>query len=193
MLSLVFVIALALIDSTGVVVSRQRARTYRVVALLFLVGVGFYSLQRAPETARARYLQLIQSDSRGYSVSSRLDAIREGLALSDRPLGYGWGAFDSESSSPLIYPHNFVLEIMVEQGWLVAVFILFVLFLVARKLFRERRRSDVAYILLGLFAYGLINAMVSGDLNANRPLLMVIGLSLCLPRRQAATSIRRSR
>lgn len=95
---------------------------------------------------------------------------------SRNPIGTGWGGFTSVDGVPpgLSYPHNLFLEVYVEAGWLIGTA---VLVFVAASLWRLMRRSGepVAAIMFVLAAFAVANAMVSGDINDNRLLWILLG------------------
>lgn len=95
---------------------------------------------------------------------------------SRNPLGTGWGGFVGVPGVPpaLHYPHNLFLELLVEAGWLVGgLAILFVLVSLWRLL--RRTTEPVAAIMFGLAVFAFVNAMVSGDINDNRLLWILLG------------------
>lgn len=95
---------------------------------------------------------------------------------SRNPVGTGWGGFTALEGVPstLPYPHNLILELLVEAGWLVgglaAVFVLVSLW---RLLRRTAEPAGAAIFALAVFAF--MNAMVSGDINDNRLLWILLG------------------
>lgn len=110
-----------------------------------------------------------------YSVASS--------SIPDYPFGAGWGGFGSliEDSSRQ-YPHNIILEIFLEAGWIAG--LAFVL-LLSQSLYRLgliawRANTWVMRAAFALLVYYSICAMFSGDVNDNRTLfvLMFIALSL---------------
>jgi len=78
------------------------------------------------------------------------------------------------------YPHNILLEIWFELGLVgLALFsALTALALAALGPLRRLRTSPYALLALALFVNALLNAMVSGDLNDNRPVFAMLGLLL---------------
>ncbi|MBN2083275.1 O-antigen ligase family protein [bacterium] len=78
------------------------------------------------------------------------------------------------------YPHNILLEIWFELGLVgLALFsTLIALALAALGPFKRLRTSPYALLALALFVNAFLNAMVSGDLNDNRPVFAMLGLCL---------------
>lgn len=96
--------------------------------------------------------------------------------ISRNPIGTGWGGFSTIDGVPpgLGYPHNLFLEVFAEAGWIIgAVTLVFV----TASLWRLMRRSSepVAAIMFVLAVFALMNAMVSGDINDNRLLWILLG------------------
>ena len=99
-------------------------------------------------------------------------------------LGVGTGSvgplLPQISDKPYRYPHNLLIEVMVEQGipglllWLS--FLIYSAGLAIRKLL-FRTPYDKLYLLgLALLVYGVANAMVSGDLTDNSYIFVAAGL-----------------
>lgn len=87
--------------------------------------------------------------------------------------GTGWGAlqdvsgFRLLSGDGLVYPHNVLLEVTGEAGWIAGAAVIW--FLVSG-LLRLRAAATGPYpaALLGIAVFFSVNAMVSGDVNDNR-------------------------
>ena len=100
------------------------------------------------------------------------------IALS--PGGIGWGGFlGIPSVAPFavldarLYPHNVLIEIALEAGWLPAVMIAsFVLASVVTSM-RSARTAGAA-ALFSLLLFTLINSLLSGDINDNRLLWVML-------------------
>lgn len=99
------------------------------------------------------------------------------------PLGGGWGSFERlvtlKSGAPSAYPHNSVLEITLEAGWLAGLaFVVLVIAALARYMRLSNHRQTV--ILLALFVFAVVNSMVSGDVNDNRLMWTLLFLPFVL-------------
>lgn len=95
--------------------------------------------------------------------------------VSRHPMGTGWGGFSTIPDAPITiaYPHNLFLELVLEAGWFIGA--LAVLFVLASLWLMMRRSTEpVAAALFALAVFAFINAMVSGDLNDNRLLWMLL-------------------
>jgi len=161
------------------------------VIIVFSVVIGFAI---APSQSRQRISSFL-SDPTGaneedsQSVEIRKDA--SGIALVEigkSPLGLGWGGFDALSiahNAPVVYPHNLLLEVFVETGWLSGLFLCGLLayaFYRAALLGVLTQRTE-ANALFTLLLFSFINSLVSGDLNDNRILFTLMTTALALPLR----------
>ena len=101
--------------------------------------------------------------------------------LRESPWGLGWGGFatqvDLDSGVARQYPHNLLLEVTLEGGWLCGACTLLVL---AAALGAAWSRTDLlaGRLLFAGLVFSLVNALVSGDVNDNRPLFTFLGASL---------------
>lgn len=99
------------------------------------------------------------------------------------PFGAGLGGFalNHDVPSTLPYPHNLFIEVYYEAGWITGtVLVLFI----AASLVRLWRRAGnpISAVLFGLLLFALANAMVSGDINDNRMMWMLLSCAWILPR-----------
>jgi O-antigen ligase len=89
------------------------------------------------------------------------------------PWGTGWGGlqyisgFNLISTEGLIYPHNVLLEVAGEAGWIAGAAVVFFLWSGLRHL-RTAAVSPFPAALFGIAVFFTMNAMVSGDVNDNR-------------------------
>lgn len=85
--------------------------------------------------------------------------------IEENPLGVGLGGFSQVGHSP--YPHNLVLEIFAEFGWLTGVLLVA---LAAVSLIRLARRATtpILAIMFGLAVLAVVAAIFSSDFNGNR-------------------------
>lgn len=103
--------------------------------------------------------------------------------VKSNPLGIGWGhlydrfQLSAPGSGYTQYPHNVLLEVASESGWLAGVALVVVLLMALRAQWR-RTVGAAEMCMFGLLVFALINAMVSGDVNANRGLWVAIGAAL---------------
>lgn len=172
----------------------------RMMRLIILVGVlglfVWYGLRVAPELAAQRFTDLatIAGDT---SVQKRLLLYNETLSTLIRtPEGIGWGDLygylnpgTALDSGWMQYPHNMLLEVVSEGGWLAGAALLGV-FVVALRRAYQGVTSTTGLAIFALLLFSALNAMVSGDINGNRLFFTLLGVCLALPtlRRHSARS-----
>ena len=145
--------------------------------LLFL-GVLAAVLPLAPRGSLLR-VEAFLSGRFGNSEAYRLNALQESWRLvGTAPWGVGWGGFatqvDPERGVGRQYPHNLMAEVTLESGWACGAATLLVLVAAAVAAWSRTGSPGGRLVFAGLLFYA-INAMVSGDLNDNRPLFMFLG------------------
>lgn len=124
-------------------------------------------------------------DGGGTSFGARVDMFYSSIGfIQQSPLiGHGIGSFPIlyRSSDGRVYPHNIILETLVEVGVIGTV--LFLIFLAIPYLIATRRRSSqpvLSGLIVSSITYTLLNAMVSGDIYANVELFTFILTTLVL-------------
>jgi len=156
--------------------------SFKVVAGLAVVGVAATAGASLLSAQQGRALSEL-----GTSETARLEMWE--LVLGERWslfLGNGFGSFSANGEIVAEYPHNLVLEVLYESGGFAAAVTvaLVVAGLVAAR--SVSRRGLVGVTVAGVLVATLINAMVSADLNGNRPLFMMISVALTLSRMDLA-------
>jgi O-antigen ligase len=116
--------------------------------------------------------------------AGREDFLREALsAIARHPLGVGWEGFSflpgiltNYGGRPL-YPHNLVVEIFLEGGWLAGAATLVLAVLSIRGYILNSRTAE-SVAMLGLGVYWFAVAQTSSDINGNRMTwaMLVLGL-----------------
>jgi O-antigen ligase len=116
---------------------------------------------------------------------TRLALVQHCLAaISHDVLGIGWGGFstvalDGALQGRYSYPHNMVLEILAEGGWLAGAAFLGLVAVAVRGFWRHSDTPQgVTLFTMGL--YWILVAQTSGDVNANRMTWVMLGLGLVL-------------
>lgn len=109
------------------------------------------------------------------SSAARFTLWRDAVGyIAHHPFGAGWGhiatasnSFNLLGSNGLTYPHNVLLEVTGEAGWLAGAAVIAFLW---RGLRRLRRAADDPFraALFGIAVFFVTNALVSGDVNDNR-------------------------
>jgi O-antigen ligase len=153
------------------------------VILVFL-AVG---AQVAPDWSAGRIGAFLHADWTS-SETSRADAFVLSLdQIAHSPMGIGWGAFaqhvyvpGDEPGTYMEFPHNLVLEVFLEGGWLAGIFFLGLLLAALHQAYRlsnDCRRVE-ARALFALLVFNTANALVSGEINNERLLFALIPLGL---------------
>lgn len=159
-----------------------------VVRFALAAGVIFLAVQGGLTTASdesgSRITRFVQGEL-GPSELTRVDAYRKsGALMLERPLGIGWGGFASEvdqtgqGGHERQYPHNLVLEALLEGGWLPGGALILLAGLSLLRSLRHRPASLELRALFLFLCFALGNAMVSGDLNDNRLLFALMAMGL---------------
>jgi hypothetical protein len=176
--------ALALVLTFAV--GRRGAGT--AVRKLLLCGGGLalvvgLSLALAPPGSLRRTSSFLRGEF-GASEQYRAVAARASWdRLGSQPWGAGWGGFaalvDLDGGTVRQYPHNLLLEVTFESGWACGACTALVL---GAALGAARARTDrtEGRILFAGLVFWVINALVSGDVNDNRPLFAFVSAALCL-------------
>lgn len=160
---------------------RGRFRVSRTTALVAAGGVVAVLLIVA--LAPARSLDRLQVPF-GHTGVMREGAWEEAWDLAiTHPFGAGWAAFEDVSTTldpeDRKYPHNIVLEMGAEAGWLAALVLVVVLGVALARAWRAARGGGFAPVgILALLVYAAGNAMLSGDVNDNRLLFAMMALGL---------------
>jgi O-Antigen ligase len=150
-----------------------------VVALCVLAGAVYLCLPMLPQRSVERILAFenMQEDK---STSERISLWSVASTyMENHPAGLGFGGFWQlyPTDADRVYPHNIVLEMGVEGGWLMAGAMVAYIGFGLRRVFKQRQRWHLAAVLFALALYLVGNAMVSGDMNDNR--MMWAMLTLC--------------
>lgn len=176
------VVALALAVLVALVAGKvpQRRRAAALTGLAVLaatVWVVLESSARQPE----RIARLLAGDMTDEARQALLgEALR---AVARNPLGVGWEGFgalpaiQATYGGRSVYPHNFVVEVFLEGGWLAGVVLLVFMGLSIRGYVLNARSAE-STAMLGLGVYWLAVAQTSGDVNGNRMTwaMLVLGL-----------------
>lgn len=155
-----------------------RQRIGGILRLASLAGLGVLGAPIAwsmsPSDSRDRILNF----SSGGSANVREMFWRNTWdRVSWHPLGRGWGSWPTESGidPQFAYPHNIYLEIWFEAGMLALLLIVGItIAAIWRQYLRRHLSFGPATLFLGALVFWLAGAQVSGDLNSNRPLLVVM-------------------
>jgi O-antigen ligase len=159
------------------------------VLILLVIPAFFVSLywlqNTAPEkvaTKQGEFTKLLELSDPGGTVGRRLELYRQAIeGFAEKPfLGWGIGSFSvyAAGSDKRLYPHNLVLLIAVEQGLLGLAAFAALLIALARALKKIIAVTEGKWVfLVWVILYCLTNAMVSGDLDDQRALLLWCGVA----------------
>ena len=159
----------------------------RTLRLLGAAGILAALLASSFSLAPAGSLRRMASFFRGQYGSSeryRMDALRQSWTLiQTTPAGLGLGRFatqvDPEKGLNRQYPHNLLAEVTLESGWVCGAYTIFILTLALAAAWSRTRLAGGRIAFAGLLFY-LVNSLVSGDVNDNRPLFMFVTAALGL-------------
>jgi O-antigen ligase len=165
----------------AVILAPGRARFGTTVAGVGLIGAGLiYAYRFAPLYAQERIANVL-SGRLDSSSSTRLALYQAAVrSIGAHPLGLGWGGFGTVTPYPeLPYPHDIVLEVLVEAGVLIGAAFLAWLIVQLVRTWRDGR-GFVGSTILALVVLNLFIALGSGDLHDNATLFFALGISAAL-------------
>lgn len=171
------ILAAAVAITAATFLSRQPGKPTRaLLAGLGIAAAAWFAITRS-DTLSARLFTLgdNSSDARRIIWGETLRVAAE------HPLGVGWGQLYSYmrpgymlDSGTAQYPHNLVLEMLAEIGWVPAVIAVGV---IGYALYLQQRATvtttETAMLALSVFA--LVSVMVSGDVTTNREVWVAVG------------------
>lgn len=158
-----------------VLLSRQHARRGWVVAGLIVAGAAAWQWAAAQGYLVDRLAGL--ADRSAQARLGLYDGALEHALVT--PIGSGWGSLEHVyGTTPGLrgytYPHNILLEVAGEAGWLGLAGLVWLLVRAWRVQYR-RTDSPVEAAMLALLVFFTISAMVSGDLQSHRALWVMVG------------------
>ncbi|RLJ90661.1 O-antigen ligase family protein [Planococcus citreus] len=129
--------------------------------------------------------EILFSDGGGTSAAERVHRFDSSLSMwGDRPIaGNGTGSFGYlyNGTNQNDYPHNIVLELLVENGLIGLILFIFLITQVLYFLIKVKSQKLYSPLLTAcvfFLVYFFINAMVSGDINSNRMFFASISILL---------------
>ena len=159
------------------------------LGLVAVLGLGVTFLAMSGESSLRtlqRIEKLVSEQGGGRSAAARGDYWRHAVAYwVERPLvGHGAGAWPilylgRDQSS---YPHNVILELLVEFGLIGVLLFAAVVLVACRRVSLQRLREDPALMCAAMLCINaFVNAMSSNDLPGNRNLFTMLGLLAMVP------------
>ena len=148
----------------------------RIVRVVLVVVGGFltwYWLRGETAGAPGRISStLLAGSTQGTSSQARVMLWEEAWRyIQGHPWGAGWGGLGELSGPSLLgqalYPHDLLLEVGGEAGWIAGIAVIVFLYCGLRRL-RAAAVSPYTAALLGMAVFFTVNAMISGDVNDNR-------------------------
>jgi O-antigen ligase len=164
--------------------SKASANFVRWSALIVVTLLFVTQLVGSRPLVTIERLDVLLTPTRGASAQARIVLAEDSIRLWEtRPeFGVGLGGFPvlAGLGDRREYPHDLVLELLVETGLVGLLLFGMVLVTAIRSLGRLHtlRRDPLRMALLALFVYSFTNALFSGDLVDNRGLLAFAGLCL---------------
>lgn len=148
------------------------SKTVLILSLFAILGITIVA-QLAPEEVTIRYTQPIS-----ISVYERLELYKKAVDVFPTHILWGWGAggysYAAYGVDERIYPHNIIIEFLVELGLLgFFIFGVFVYFVVKRSItalrFTGYKSYSSYYVIYSstIFLSALIFALFSGDITRN--------------------------
>jgi len=165
--------------------ARHRVALPVVVVLAFVASIAF-----SQERNLDRFADLTSGDF-GNSQQFRAEAYSVTLTeISNTQSGIGWGRYGELRygvGSDGAYPHNLILEVAVEGGWIPAAIMVFIIGDVFAIAIREGPKRPESVFAAALLAFTFVAAMFSGDINGNRLFFAMLGVVLALSRLETIT------
>jgi O-antigen ligase len=162
-------------------ISRSILASLGLVAALALIVTGFAISHTGSLRTLQRFDTFMSKADSGETANPRFKLWPHAVAYwTERPLvGHGVGAWPIlyMGKDKRQYPHNLILELLVEQGLVgVVLFAGLVLVLVWRVNLRRLREDPALMCAVMLCINAFVNAMSSGDISDNRNLFAMLGL-----------------
>jgi O-antigen ligase len=165
--------------------NKKRIKKYAafiVILLLALIIISVCLYLRNTLTATLYRMLLFLEPGMGTSAGTRmgyyLNAIK--LWLLNPVYGYGIGSWPILIGLPDMnsYPHNLILEVLVELGLTGLILFGSTVFIAIRGFIRSNNCKIIflGSVILMMFANAFISSMLSGDINDNRIIFAVLGL-----------------
>lgn len=170
----------AVITLAAIAVFTPALRKFRIRAILsvlVVVSSVVVVLSREQNAGLGRILSFLSSESGGSrNVRSSLwQSAVEGIEQS--PLGSGLGSYALHNDYGIEYPHNLLLEVGFELGW-IPLLLLVALILIALHRGARNASTSVDVAFFGLLTFSLLGAMVSSDINGSRLLIVMVFATL---------------
>lgn len=188
----VALLSFEIFDFSGISWKKRGVNMLILSALFYIVFWSNSPLTQPLENAAERNDQMINitekfNSDAGGTGNERVIIWKDTLGMiQEHPvLGIGTGSFHTvvpyKPDEPYRYPHNLILEVIVEQG--IPGFLLWLGFgvitvvLCFRGMVRQTRGQRLYLISLAILVFGMANAMLSGDITDNPNIFVAAGLA----------------
>ena len=182
---LAFIVAMGIQSALSSLWSKySHNRVIIVYSLLFAFFLGGWAL--APKAASDR-IQIVLDGEQGTSGEARTDAYSLSLRqIGCHPLGVGWGGFafintlHTAYGIILNYPHNLVLELTLECGWICGLYVIIILCVSLYMSINTYKRTKIIEYraLFTIIIFNIITQCFSGDINDSRYLMCMMMLGV---------------
>lgn len=179
-------------DFSGVSLKKRGVHMLILAAVFYIIFWSNSPLTKPLENAAELNDQMINitdkfASDAGGTGNERLIIWKDTLGMIQQHpvLGIGTGSFHTvvpyKPDEPYRYPHNLILEVIVEQG--IPGFLLWLGFgvitvvLCFRGMVRQTRGHRLYLISLAILVFGMANAMLSGDITDNPNIFVAAGLA----------------
>jgi len=150
-------------------------------------GVLWLSLPLLPGTSLFRVGTFVVGQF-GSSELDRTSFYKDTLSgIVASPQGLGLGGFASKfgvgGGEIREFPHNIILEVFLEGGWLAGLFFCYLLWRGLKDVFllvKDREEAWLYKLLFSFTIFSLLNDLVSGELNDSKVLIAFLGVSIGL-------------
>lgn len=171
---------------TGVLFYWKKATSMgRFIGAILVVSlVCLYGFTIVPDEASSRIEEFVSGDFSNSELMRMKAYELSWEAIKETPEGTGWGGFATRINlwpdSTRQYPHNLVLEVFLEGGWLPGVFLCLVTGIGLWNVYKGAVSAE-GRTLFALLIFVAGSAMVSGDINDNKEFFAFLGLALGFP------------
>jgi len=182
---LAFIVAMGIQSALSSLWSKcSHNRVIILYSLLFAFFLGGWAL--APKAASDR-IQIVLNGEQGTSGEARTDAYSLSLMqIGCHPLGLGWGGFafintrHTAYGNILNYPHNLVLELTLECGWICGLYVIIILCISLYGSINTYKRTKIIEYraLFTIIIFHIITQCLSGDINDSRSLICMMMLGV---------------
>ncbi|WP_425538137.1 O-antigen ligase family protein [Microaceticoccus formicicus] len=154
-------------------VRNKNFRLFYVIPIIIVVLIIMFRF--LPKELLSRYIGNSESNlSRNYRMQMYVLCIN---LISKYPLGIGIGQFYRYSPYYfLTYPHNIILEALVEGGWLFGTYIIYTIFSSLRYFYKNIFSDYSLLYVFSIFSFSVLNSMVSGDLLSTKLIFFCLGV-----------------